>query len=293
VSVAVVIAVRDGGALIDRCLEAVQAEAGPIGAEVIVVDDCSTDDTSARSQALGARVIRLPEPAGPYAARNAGWRSGQAEVIAFTDVRARPRAGWLDALRTTVAEPSVAIAGGDVVIEWGPRAAQRWAHRNQPLLARHGRELEFLPYFPGCNLATSRRVLEALDGFVEDRSGGDVDLCWRAQLAGLGSVSVAEGAVVDWEPRQTVREAARQFARYGRWNPVLYRRFAAVGCVPPSPPSLLRQGALELAGLAGSVVRRRDVAADFVDRLCRMTYWTAYVGAARSGATPVTNRTER
>ncbi|MFN0009032.1 MAG: glycosyltransferase [Planctomycetota bacterium] len=55
------------------------------GRTVLVVDAGSTDRTSSRAVEHGARVVRLPERAGPAEARNAGVDSVEAEVILFLD----------------------------------------------------------------------------------------------------------------------------------------------------------------------------------------------------------------
>ena len=60
------------------------AAAGSI-AEVIVIDDASPDHGAALAGALGARVLRLERRSGPGAARNAGARVAQGEVLWFVD----------------------------------------------------------------------------------------------------------------------------------------------------------------------------------------------------------------
>jgi len=55
------------------------------GRTVLVVDAGSTDGTGDRAAKLGARVVRLPERAGPAEARNAGVQAVQAEVVLFID----------------------------------------------------------------------------------------------------------------------------------------------------------------------------------------------------------------
>jgi len=78
---AVVIPARDAARFLPRTLGALAAERLP----VVVVDDASGDDTAARAEALGARVLRLPARGGPAAARNAGARAVDAEVVLFLD----------------------------------------------------------------------------------------------------------------------------------------------------------------------------------------------------------------
>lgn len=67
-----------------ECLAAVQADA-PADAELIVVDDASTDGTPDVARAGGARVFRLPRNSGPGAARNHGAERAEGSVLLFVD----------------------------------------------------------------------------------------------------------------------------------------------------------------------------------------------------------------
>lgn len=54
-------------------------------AEIIVVDDGSTDDTASVAETAGARIVRHPESLGNGAAVKAGARAAGGDVIAFMD----------------------------------------------------------------------------------------------------------------------------------------------------------------------------------------------------------------
>jgi len=69
---------------IAECLAAVRA-AAPSDAELIVVDDASTDGTPDVAKAAGATVLRLARNGGPGAARNHGVAHAAGEVILFVD----------------------------------------------------------------------------------------------------------------------------------------------------------------------------------------------------------------
>ena len=124
------------------------------------------------------------------------------------------------------------------------RVACRWARRDQRLdVDRHltaggGRTS------PRHRWPSVVDALERVGGFVATRTGGDVDLCWRVQLAGLGGVVAAPDSPMRCEPRESVRAVLRQWARYGRGHLELYARFHADGCPVPDPTprrALLRE----------------------------------------------------
>ena len=54
--ISVVIPVKDGGADLVRCLEAIARQRVEDEVEVVVVDSGSQDDSVARAESLGARV---------------------------------------------------------------------------------------------------------------------------------------------------------------------------------------------------------------------------------------------
>jgi glycosyltransferase involved in cell wall biosynthesis len=223
--VAVVIPVRNQAAFLGACVEAICAEAEAFDAEVVVVDDGSTDGPESVVRDSCARLIRLEQAGGPYRARNVGWRATGADVLAFADARTRPREGWLRALVETVADRSVGIAGGDSLVSADSTLLERLFAWWQPMSAEFSMSHSFLPFVSGGNLAARRDVLEALDGFWEVLSGGDADICWRAQLAlGLRVVRVPE-AIVDLVPRSSIRDGLRQYYRYGYYGRRLEHRF--------------------------------------------------------------------
>jgi glycosyltransferase involved in cell wall biosynthesis len=215
VTIAIVIPVRNGEHLIADCVAGVLAQAEPLGAEVVVVDDASTDATAAIARKSGATVICLDQPAGPYVARNAGWRGVESDLVVFTDMRCRPDAGWLAAMVAPFSDSAVAIVGGDVTTLSGPTTAMKWAAQQQSLrLALHYDDAYYLPAVTTASMAVRRSALEAVDGFAKIRSGGDVDLCWRIQEQGIGGIAPAYDATMQMTPRGSSREVVRQWHRF-------------------------------------------------------------------------------
>jgi glycosyltransferase involved in cell wall biosynthesis len=80
----VIVPVRNGGKCLGRCLEGLsRSEYRQF--EVIVVDDCSTDNTRQIAERYGARCIRTPRTLGPGGARNLGAQHAGGEALVFVD----------------------------------------------------------------------------------------------------------------------------------------------------------------------------------------------------------------
>lgn len=80
----VVIPCYNAAPFLDEALSSVFAQTmSP--AEVIVVDDGSTDATARIAERRGVRVIRLPQNGGPAVARNVGLRAARGELVAWFD----------------------------------------------------------------------------------------------------------------------------------------------------------------------------------------------------------------
>jgi glycosyltransferase involved in cell wall biosynthesis len=79
----VVIPVRNRLLLLREALESVRAQTLP-PAEIVVVDDGSTDGTGEADLGPGVRLVRQ-EHRGPSAARNRGVREADADLVAFLD----------------------------------------------------------------------------------------------------------------------------------------------------------------------------------------------------------------
>jgi len=121
VTASVVIPTRNRRATLAALLDRVDPQATAAGAEVVVVDNGSTDGTPELLRPLEAqgqlRVVREPTP-GATRARNAGARAARGDVLAFVDDDALPADGWLAALLAPFANPRVAAAGGRVSLRF-------------------------------------------------------------------------------------------------------------------------------------------------------------------------------
>ena len=112
--ISVVIPVKDGGADLVRCLEAIADQRVDEEVEVVVVDSGSRDGSVETARRLGARVHEIdPAEFGHGRTRNLGASLARGETLVFTSQDAYATgASWLAAL-------TAALAGDDVAGAYG------------------------------------------------------------------------------------------------------------------------------------------------------------------------------
>ncbi|HZV51349.1 MAG TPA: mycofactocin biosynthesis glycosyltransferase MftF [Candidatus Dormibacteraeota bacterium] len=224
--VTLVVPVRDRPTQLAACLASIRRLRYPGDrVEVVVVDDGSLEPLP---PVEGARVLRLPAPRGPAAARNAGAREARGEVLVFIDSDCRAEEGWLRELVTELAGPGVAAAGGRVL----PARERGWLERYEAVRSpldlgprpAPARPRTRVPYLVAANLAVRRADFEAVGGFDERlRHGEDVDLCWRLVARGRSAV-YQPLAAVRHDHRGRLRDFALTRARYAASEAALLRR---------------------------------------------------------------------
>jgi len=227
-SVSVIIATYNRAALLNECLHHLSRQRFEPGDEVIVVDNGSTDDTSAviqRHQCLWIvplRHVEEPMPGKSLAlGRAIGCASG--DILALTDDDVTVDAGWLDAIRAAMAGGEVALVGGPVAPSWEGRAP-RWLRVHRGSYGRLAAPLAILDYGTqaselgartaiGANLAVRRDVAAHVGGFAPHLgklrgtllSGEDHDFCRRVQAAGFRAVYCPEARVHHFVPARRAR----------------------------------------------------------------------------------------
>ncbi|PPK95216.1 glycosyl transferase family 2 [Kineococcus xinjiangensis] len=265
-SIDVIIPVRNAAGLLGACLERVRPQLAG-GDSIVVVDDASTDDTAEVARRAGARVLSSAQPRGPYAARQEAATASTADHLVFLDVRCRPLPGWLDAHRRLLAEPGTALSCSVVEAVGGRSLASRVAAHQQPFRLEATTGGSRLPYYPTCNLGVLASAFREVGGFRPVRSGGDADLCWRIQQAGLGRLGIDRRTLVHWQPRDRLRDLVEQWYRYGKSSVELDRYGAEpaghmvgpAAAAPVAGAAAPRGGALATLAQTAQAVRRRQV----------------------------------
>jgi len=202
-----------------RLLDSLDRLEGDYLREVIVVDDCSKDDTTPAvlqwiegDHGFALKYLRMDVNEGPAIARNIGMREASGALVAFTDDDCVADPHWLvNLVRPLDIENNVIGVGGTVL------------PMNSHVIARYytfHHILEPAPsllYLVTANCCYVRDLALGAGGFDSDLpmpGGEDVALSFRLYKRGYRFV-MAGDAVVYHDYRKGIRDFYRTFVNYG------------------------------------------------------------------------------
>ena len=176
----VIVATRNRAHAITECLESIAASlanAAPLDAEIVVVDNGSQDATSsvveqwATGCAFPVRLVVEPR-AGLSVARNRALRTAQGELLVFTDDDCRLSKEYVtDLLRHDAADTEPVLRGGRV--ELGDHTDLSITIRTTTTRQRLNRRTNpathdcIVGQISGCNMTMRRALVEKLGPFDE------------------------------------------------------------------------------------------------------------------------------
>jgi len=182
----------------------------------VIVDDGGPVDVerACRGLSLAIRVVKQPRR-GPAAARNAGAKYAEGDMLAFTDDDCAPHPGWL---RTFAASLAADTAVGGRLVDAGSGGAYTAATQTiiDLLCAHYNAAQNAALFLVTANLAVPAADFRAMGGFDEQfTTSEDREFCRRWIQAGK-RVVYAPDAVVAHAPSAGFVAFCRRHFGYGR-----------------------------------------------------------------------------
>ena len=185
---------------------------------IIVVDDCSQDNTGPVAREYGVEVLRPPHNLGSKArAQNYALPSCATDLVLPVDADTILAPDYVERIKRPFVDPRVVIAAGNVqtkvtrtVTERGRSIEYLYGfHFYRPIQNRAGAPV----VCSGCCSAFRREVLVASGGFPERTIVEDFDWTATQQIAGNKAVYVAAAEAWAADP-ETIRYLRKQMNRW-------------------------------------------------------------------------------
>ncbi len=256
----------NGAELLPRCIESALATV-PAGAEVIVVDNASTDRSRQVLERYAGHIkaVLLPRNIGFGSACNLGVAAARGDTLIFLNPDVEFPAGWLEPLLDVIwGDPRIGFACPDMLVPGTPLP--------QPV----GEPIEDRAMLPGCGLTARRDTWYAIGGFDGHffLYWEDTELCWRAWLLGFRVVlarhsyvfherSVTTAASGRWDGER-IKNSLYTYLKLMRWRQVMpFALLLAVKTlikmVRQRDPALLAAWRWNGDNLRGTLKRRREL----------------------------------
>ena len=235
----VVVPAYNAAATIEHCVRALRAQTVEPGCyEVIVVDDGSQDETAEIAARLGARVVRQ-QRGRPAAARNAGIKTANGDIVCFTDADCMPKNDWLESLLVPLSDPQIVGCKGTYDTTQRSLVARfvQLEYEDKYDLLRGQRHIDFIDTY---SAAYRRDVLLANNCFDESFPYlEDQELSFRLATRGYNMVFQPE-AVVYHRHAADVLDYFRKKFIIGFWKAQVVRRFPERGVKDSHTPQVMK-----------------------------------------------------
>ena len=201
VDISVVVPTRNRCKLLRELLESLTSQNYPADRyEIIVVDNCSSDDTAKMMEEMRANAScrityhPLQQDRGPCHARNIGVGMARGNFVALTDSDCRADRDWLRNGLAGFAVGTAFVSG--CVLNKPEQRLRLFSGAYPPVTQEH-------PTYPACNIFFRRDVFLAFKGFDESLyfrnfidgkpiECADTDLAWRIKNSGSQNVFRAD-----------------------------------------------------------------------------------------------------
>lgn len=220
------------------CLASLLEHAGDIPFEVIVVDDCSPDNSAeALAKVDGLRLLRNAENQGFIGSCNAGAAAARGRWLLFLNNDTVVTAGWLEALLATYDDfPDAGLVGARLVypdgrlqeaggLVFSDGSGWNYGRFEDPADPRYSYARP-AHYCSGAAIVIERELFDALDGFDTRYAPAyyeDTDLAFKVRDAGRQVIYQPASTVIHFEGITSGTDVASGIKRHQVINQETFR----------------------------------------------------------------------
>lgn len=240
-SVSIIIPTLNGASRIGTCLDALLPQVAGRDAEILVVNDGSTDNTAEVVERYSGIRLITQANAGPAAARNRGAREARGKIILFTDDDCVPMLDWLDAMIEPFADPEVVGVRG-VYRTHQERLAARFVQIEYEDRYRLMAGLPRIDFVDTYSAAFRRDLFLEMTGYdisFPVASAEDIELSYRMSARGW-KMKFAPAAIVYHTHPDTLWRYLKKKYKFAFWRVLAVRKNPGKAVKDSHTPQLMK-----------------------------------------------------
>lgn len=239
--ISIIIPTFNGAARIANCLEALLPQIADRDAEILVVNDGSTDNTAEVVGRYPSVRLITQANAGPAAARNHGARESKGSVILFTDDDCVPMPDWLSAMIEPFKDPELVAVKGvyrtkqtSVVA----RFVQIEYEDRYRIMARHP-SIDFIDTYSAGFRKDKFLEMNGYDTSFPVACAEDAELSYRMSARGWKMKFIPEAIVYHTHP-ENLRPYLKKKYKFAFWRVLALRKNPSKSVRDSHTPQLMK-----------------------------------------------------
>jgi GT2 family glycosyltransferase len=224
-SFSIIIPTFNGASRIGNCLDALLPQAADANAEIIVVDDGSSDHTSDVVRRYPGVHLISQANSGPAAARNRGALEAKGTIILFTDDDCVPTTGWLSAMLKPFEDAAVVGVKGAYRTRQRALVARfvQFDYEDRYRLMANLPEIDFVDTYSAAFRRDRFLELKGYDMTFPLACAEDIELSYRMSERGWKMVFVPTAIVYHTHPDTLWRYLQKKY-KFAYWRMLALRK---------------------------------------------------------------------